>query len=130
MGADSENVFDITTLFLSPTSRQSVVSIFYKKKASVNSTHCVEFSSHIGATNDLNEEECQPVVTHQCQCDKAISSPPDGEQHTMSELGSDVPAYYLQAPRSRTKVRRAVCRSAALANQRWLGALKGPSQGV
>ncbi|GFT20317.1 hypothetical protein TNCV_1009211 [Trichonephila clavipes] len=45
------------------------------------------------------------------------STTPDGEQDTMLELGSDVPAYCLQAPTEWTKVRRAVCRSVTRANE-------------
>ncbi|GFT40022.1 uncharacterized protein TNCV_12561 [Trichonephila clavipes] len=45
--------------------------------------------------------------THpQCTCDKAIYNPPDGEQVTSSELGSDVAAYCHQAP-----IKEDVCRS-------------------
>ncbi|GFX54214.1 hypothetical protein TNCV_2338481 [Trichonephila clavipes] len=42
---------------------------------------------------------CVVTKTHfQCQQDKAIYSRPDGEQDTVPELGSDVPAYCLQVP--------------------------------
>ncbi|GFU22991.1 hypothetical protein TNCV_3946641 [Trichonephila clavipes] len=57
--------------------------------------------SHILAANDLNGEECRPVVIKtypQCQYDRAIYSPPDVELGTASELGSDASVYCLQAP--------------------------------
>ncbi|GFT48682.1 hypothetical protein TNCV_4632341 [Trichonephila clavipes] len=56
--------------------------------------------------NDLNEEESWSVVTKtypQCQWDKAIYCAPDGEQNTMSEFGSDVLVYCIEAPMGRTK---------------------------
>ncbi|GFW92489.1 hypothetical protein TNCV_518061 [Trichonephila clavipes] len=83
MYADSENGLDVTPPFFSPTSRRSSGSTVYGKEASLNSIHCVGFHSHMWAANDLNEKECWPVLTKthpQCQWDKAIYSPPDGEQ--------------------------------------------------
>ncbi|GFW36948.1 hypothetical protein TNCV_5018471 [Trichonephila clavipes] len=62
---------------------------------------CAGFYSHMWVANNLNEEECRLVVTKtypQCQCDWLAYSPLDAELDTAPELGSDVPAYCLQAP--------------------------------
>ncbi|GFW74920.1 transposable element Tc1 transposase [Trichonephila clavipes] len=72
-----------------------------RKEASENSLYCVGFPSHNWTANNLNEKFCWPVGTKtytQCKYIKGIYSPPDGEQDTALELGSDVPAYCLQAP--------------------------------
>ncbi|GFX78294.1 hypothetical protein TNCV_5136411 [Trichonephila clavipes] len=72
-----------------------------RKEALVNSIHCVGFHSAMWAANDLNEEECRLVETkirHHGQCDRAIYSPPEGEQDTASESRSNVLTYCLQAP--------------------------------
>ncbi|GFX11637.1 hypothetical protein TNCV_5142121 [Trichonephila clavipes] len=81
--------------------RNKLISRSMTKKAQGNSIHCVGFPSHKWVTNNFKEEECRPVMIKtrsQCQCDKAIYSPPDDEQDTVSELGSDMAVYCLQAP--------------------------------
>ncbi|GFX17435.1 hypothetical protein TNCV_1494491 [Trichonephila clavipes] len=73
------------------------------------------------ATEDLNEEECQPVVTKtrlQCQFDKVNYSTLDSKQIQRQSQDQTCRLIVSKHEWSETKVRRAVCRSVTLANER------------